>query len=201
MLREACDVAIYAGDDDQAASLASRAGDLPAETETDRFVATALTALAAAQAGDHARGAVLSASALELAERLDDPSCLIWAALTAAREGIWGDGLAHATRAVRIARERSLLSILPYALQVQSAQLIGRSQFDVAYSTAEEGHRLALDFGQPWAASWNLADLARSTPCAGRSSKLMRTPRNCERASQGVAQHSSTATSGARLDC
>jgi hypothetical protein len=36
----------------------------------------------------------------------------------------------------------------------------GRSQFELAYSAAEEGRRLALDVGQPGAASWNLADLA-----------------------------------------
>ena len=110
--------------------------------------------------GDYARGAALSAQAIELAERLDDPACLIWAALTAAREGIAADGLPYATRAVEIARERALVTTLPIALQMQAAGLIGQSRFDLAYSTAEEGLRLAIDVGQPWAASWNLAHLA-----------------------------------------
>ncbi|MGZ4233033.1 MAG: AAA family ATPase [Solirubrobacteraceae bacterium] len=159
MLREACDMAMYAGDHERAAALAARANSVPAETRMDRFTAATLSALAAAQMGDHAQAAALSTDAIEIAEQLNNPACLIWAALTVGRELIWGAGLTHATRAVRVARERSLSSILPYALQVQAAQLIGQSQFDLAYSTAEEGHRLALDFGQPWAASWNLADL------------------------------------------
>ncbi len=160
MLREACDMAMYAGDHEHAAALVARANDVRAEARMDRFTAATLSALAVAQAGDHARAAALSADAIEIAEQLNNPSCLIWAALTIGRERIWGAGLAYATRAVRVARERSLSSILPYALQVQAAQMIGQSQFDLAYSIAEEGYRLALDFGQPWAASWNLADLA-----------------------------------------
>ena len=160
ILREGCDMAMYAGEPEQAAALAARAGEFCPGTERDCFMATTLSAWAAAMTGDHARGAALSADAIALAERVEDPSCLIWAAMTAGRERIWGAGLAHATRAVRIARERSLSSILPYALQIESSQLIGQSQFDLAYSRAEEGHRLALDFGQPWVASWNLADIA-----------------------------------------
>jgi DNA-binding CsgD family transcriptional regulator len=53
-----------------------------------------------------------------------------------------------------------LVTKLPIALQMQAAGLIGQSRFDLAYSTAEEGLRLAIDVGQPWAASWNLAHLA-----------------------------------------
>ena len=60
-----------------------------------------------------------------------------------------------------IARERALVSTLPFALQAQARALIGASQFDLAYSAAEEGWRLALDVQQPWAASLNLAYLAR----------------------------------------
>ena len=59
-----------------------------------------------------------------------------------------------------VARERALVTTLPLALQAQAAGLIGQSRFDLAYSTAEEGWRLARDIGQPWAASWNLAHLA-----------------------------------------
>jgi DNA-binding CsgD family transcriptional regulator len=74
--------------------------------------------------------------------------------------GIWGNGLPYAHRAVRIAREKSLAATLPHALQAQASQLVGRSQFDLAYASAEEGYQLAFDLGLPWAASWALADLA-----------------------------------------
>jgi ATP/maltotriose-dependent transcriptional regulator MalT len=94
------------------------------------------------------------------AERLDDPRCLILAAVTADREGSWGDGLPHANRAVAFARKRGLVSALPQALAAQSTELIGRSRFDLAYSAAEEGRQLALDIGQPWTAGWNVANQA-----------------------------------------
>ena len=110
--------------------------------------------------GDHAAARSSSDEAIELAERLDDPICLTWAAHTAARHGLAGDGLPYASRAVDVARERALVTTLPLALQAQAAGLIAQSRFDLAYSTAEEGWRLALDIGQPWAASWNLAHLA-----------------------------------------
>jgi ATP/maltotriose-dependent transcriptional regulator MalT len=80
--------------------------------------------------------------------------------VTADREGSWGDGLAHANRAVAFARERGLVSVLPQALAAQSTELIGRSRLDLGYSVAEEGRRLALDIGQPWTAGWNVANLA-----------------------------------------
>ena len=85
---------------------------------------------------------------------------LIWVSAAAGSAGIWGNGLPYANRAVRISREKSLAAILPHALQAQASQLVGRSQFDLAYASAEEGYRLAFDLGLPWAASWALADLA-----------------------------------------
>jgi tetratricopeptide (TPR) repeat protein len=69
ILREGCDMALYAGDYDQSSALASRAADLVCDSDGDRFTAATLSALAAAQRGDHARGAALSAMAIELAER------------------------------------------------------------------------------------------------------------------------------------
>lgn len=45
-------------------------------------------------------------------------------------------------------------------MQAQAAHLLGRSRFDLSYSSAEEGRRLALDIGQPWIASLNVAYLS-----------------------------------------
>ena len=160
MLREAFSMAIYAGDYDDVVALGARVAELPRTTDTDRFTVAAVTAYAADVTGDYTRGAELSVEAMELADRLDDPICLTWAAHTAARHGIAGDGLPYASRAVDVARERALVTTLPLALQAQAAGLIAQSRFDLAYSTAEEGWRLARDTGQPWAASWNLAHLA-----------------------------------------
>jgi DNA-binding CsgD family transcriptional regulator len=160
MLYDGYEFASYAGAHDQLAELTRRAAELEPTAESDRFIATALMAWGSELSGDYARGARLAAEAIERAERLDDPRSLILAAVTADREGSWGDGLAYANRAVAFARERGLVSVLPQALAAQSTELIGGSRFDLGYSVAEEGRRLALDIGQPWTAGWNLANLA-----------------------------------------
>ena len=161
MLREAGSMAVYAGDYEEMVAIGSSAAGHSPRTEVDRYIAAALGAYAADLSGDQARGAELSDVALELAMRLDDPMCLISAAHTAARRNAAADGLPYATRAVELARERALVSTLPFALQAQARALIGSSQFDLAYSAGEEGWRLALDVEQPWAASLNLAYLGK----------------------------------------
>ncbi len=119
-----------------------------------------LTGIAAELEGDYDRGAALATEASEIAERLLNPRCLIWLAGSVGRVGNSGDGLRHASRAVRHARERGFVATLPHALQAQASQLIGLSQFDLAYAVAHEARQLALDLGFPWAASWAVADLA-----------------------------------------
>ena len=159
MLRDAYELAGSAGNHDQLVEITRRAAQIEPASETDRFIA-ALLAWGSELSGDYARGALLAGEAIERAERLDDPRCLMWAALIADREGTWGDGLPHANRAVALARERGLASELPQALAFQSTELIGRSRFDVGYSAAEEGRRLALDIDQPFFAIWNFINLA-----------------------------------------
>jgi DNA-binding CsgD family transcriptional regulator len=159
MLRDGYEFACMAGSHDQLIELSRRAAELQPASETDRFLATGLMVWASELSGDDARGAQLAAEAIKRAERLDDPRCLIWAAVIADRQGSWGDGLPHANRAVASARERGLVSVLPQALAAQSTELIGRNRFDVAYSAADEGRRLALDVGQRWAAGWNVDNL------------------------------------------
>jgi class 3 adenylate cyclase/DNA-binding CsgD family transcriptional regulator/tetratricopeptide (TPR) repeat protein len=169
MLREACDFAWSAGDYDQLTALCRHAAEIPPVTEADHFIVAVARSLAAEISGDHVGAARLCAEAVERAERLDDPQCLMWAATAADREGTWGDGLPHANRAVHLVRDQALVSILPYALQAQAYELLGRSQFDLAYAAAEEGRQLALDIGHLWAAGWNLAHLAKIESLRGRS--------------------------------
>jgi tetratricopeptide (TPR) repeat protein len=167
MLREACSMANQAGAYDDAIALGLQARIFPARATRTRFTVVTVTALAAELSGDYARGAPWTAEAIDLAQRLDDPQCLIWAAYSTARESTLGAGLPYATRAVDIARERALLTTLPFALQVQGAALIGQSRYDLAYATAEEGWRLAVDVQQPWAAAWNVVNLAVVTAVRG----------------------------------
>src|SRR5262245_18616813 len=167
VVRDACEIAVYAADFERAAELCRRVAGLPATDDRDRFIAAHFGAAAAELDGDHARAIALSVAAIELAERLDDPRCLITASISAGRVGIWGDGLRHASRAVTIARERALLTFLPSALQAQSSQLLARSERDLCYAASAEGRELALEIGQPWAAGWNLVNMANVAAARG----------------------------------
>ena len=160
MLLEACAMAMYLADYDQLLRLCLQAAEFSPVTDHDRFTVVLLTGLAAELEGDYDRGAALAIQASEIADRLVNPRCHIWLAASVGRAGNWGDGLPHASRAVRLAREREYLATLPHALQSQASQLIGLSRFDLAYAVAHEARQLALDLGFPWAASWALADLA-----------------------------------------
>jgi DNA-binding CsgD family transcriptional regulator len=160
LLTEGTEAAMYAGDYAQAAALGARADAIEPRSETDRFRAAALSGTAAELAGDHERAGQLLQEATRRANELEDPRALIWAAHMATMRGTFGAGLPYATRAVTIARERGLLSVLPMALWEQAAALVGQGRFRLAYATAEEGMRLASDFGHHWGASWNLTVLA-----------------------------------------
>ena len=160
MLRDAINIAGYAGDYDAAVRLGTRAAELPPTSELDRYQLAAIGAYVSSLTGDHARAGAHAAEAARLAERLDDPGCLLSAAATASRHGIATNALAIVDRAVELVRERALVSMLPVALQAQARELIHAGRFDFAYSAAEEGWRLALDTDQPWAASMNLSYLA-----------------------------------------
>jgi ATP/maltotriose-dependent transcriptional regulator MalT len=163
MLTEATEAAEYAGDYTQAAAIGARAEVIEPRSETDRFRVAALCGIAAELAGDHERAAPLLEEAIRRAEQFEDPGPLIWASLIATMGttgGNFGDGLPYSTRAVTIAREQGLLSILPTALWAKTSALFGLGQFNLALSAAEEGTRLASDFGHRLGAGWNLAVLA-----------------------------------------
>jgi DNA-binding CsgD family transcriptional regulator/tetratricopeptide (TPR) repeat protein len=160
ILRDGCAMADQAGAPDEALSFAERAADATCAGEIDRFTKASLTARAADLSGDYARGKALAAELVELAERIDVPVCLIWSTLAAIRAGMGEASLRHASRAVSRARDTGEVTTLPFCLHVQAMALIGHSRFDLAYATAEEGWRLALETGQPWAAGWNVTYLA-----------------------------------------
>ena len=171
LLTEAAEASVYAGDYAQAAALGRRAASIPAESETDQFRADTLVGLGAAIGGDHERAAEFLSAAARRADALGDPRLLIWAARTATLAGTHGDGLRQASRAVAIARDRALLSLLPAALQEQSTAMLGRGRFVLAYALAEEAAGLTRDLGQRWGASWNLANLASLDALRGDESR------------------------------
>ena len=77
LLLEAGAMASYIGDADLLTALFRRASEFSPVTEIDRLIVVLLTAAAAELEGDYARAALVSADAIELADRLDDPRCLI----------------------------------------------------------------------------------------------------------------------------
>ena len=100
ILREAGSMAVYASDYDEVIAIGTSAAELSPATDVDRYAAAALGAYAADLSGDFALGAELATKALHLADRLNDPMCLISAAATVARHGLAADGL-------RLRRSRS----------------------------------------------------------------------------------------------
>jgi DNA-binding CsgD family transcriptional regulator/tetratricopeptide (TPR) repeat protein len=162
ILIEATEAAEYAGDYAQAAAIAARAEVIEPRSETDHFRVAALTGLAAELVVDHERAEPLLREAIRRADPLEDPRPLIWASLLATMGSMapFGEGLPYATRAVTFARQRGLLSILPMALWAQANSLVGVGRFNLARSAAEEGIRLAGDFGHRSGARWNLTVVA-----------------------------------------
>src|SRR5262249_17283898 len=154
-------------------ALCEQVSSLRAVDDEDHFIVAAIGAVAAELSGDYTRAAVLSTEAIERAERLEAPRCLITAAIATGRVGIWGDGLQQASRAFSIARERAQLTLLPYALQAQASQLLARSEFDRCYAAAAEGRQLALENGEPWAAGWNLLNLATVSVVRGQEEQAL----------------------------
>jgi DNA-binding CsgD family transcriptional regulator len=156
----ATEAAMYAGDDVEAANLGARASGIEPTNATDRFRVAALGGVAAALAGDYERAAPLLLEATQRAGEIEDPHVLVWAARAASIRSTPRDGLPHAARAVTIARERSMLSVLPVALSHQASGLIGHGRFKLAYVAAEEAIGLASDFGHQWGVGRNLANIA-----------------------------------------
>jgi DNA-binding CsgD family transcriptional regulator/tetratricopeptide (TPR) repeat protein len=162
-LTEAAEAANYAGDYAHAATIEARADTIEPRSQTDRFRVDALRGLAAELGGDHERAARLLLEALRRAEELEDPRALVWASLVATMGnmgGTFANGVPYSTRAVTIARDQGLLSLLPLALWAKGTALASVGRFNLARSATEEGIRLASDFGHRSGTSWNLTLMA-----------------------------------------
>ena len=160
ILRDGCAMADQADAPDEALSVAERAADASCVDEIDRFTKASLTARAADLSGDYARGKALAAELVELAEQIDVPVCLIWCH---ARGNPCWDGRSQSApcQPRRPPRPRYRRGHdTPFLPPRASDGADRHSRFDLAYATAEEGWRLALETGQPWAAGWNVIHLA-----------------------------------------
>ena len=166
VLSEAAEAASYVGDFAELGRLGERAARIPVASERDRFNLDVFAGFIALYRRDHDEARARFADALGRVPGLEDPIAWIWAANAAAAVGGWGAGLPYATRAVELARERGLLSVLPRALERQGGELLWNSKFDHALAAAEEGYRLSSDMGFP--SPWNLVTMAFVEAIRGR---------------------------------
>jgi len=166
MLMEAVEAAASSGDLARAIEIGSGAAAIPAVSARDRLIAAVLGGLVNEIAGEHQQAQSMLADAHRLADALDEPRALVWAANAASLTGLPGCGLPYANRAVEVARREGLLSLLPMTLEVQAIELNASSSFDLAYAAAEEGYRLAIDTGH--GRGWHLANMAMAEAVWGR---------------------------------
>lgn len=159
-LGEAAEIVSFAGEYERAIEFGALAAQVTPRTPRDAFLVALMTLLAAAAAGEHDRARVAMEQVVDRAAMLDDPRGLIWAttALWAAPE--LPGALNYATRAVGLARERGLVSLLPVALGYQTTAELSRSRFERAHAVAQEAYQLAQDTGQTWGMSSLLAALS-----------------------------------------
>lgn len=198
ILTEAMEAATWAGDYAHAVALGARATEIEPQTETDRFRADTLTGLAATLSGEHSRGSALLLAASDRADRLDDPHQLIWSARMATLAGAAGDGMAQAARAVAIARERGLLSILPMALQEQSTALVGVGRFGLRTPSPRRRFGSPTTPASAGARAGILRASPRSTPCVETRNARGSTPIRRSSSPAPAVRRSSSASPGAR---
>ena len=167
MLFDAAEAAIYCGELQSVANLHDRVAQVPASTKRDRLRRGVLLGYACVFAGRHEEADALFAEAVALAEAIDDPRTLLWAADAASVGNDLGAGLSYTTRAVDLARQQGRLSLLQLALRRHAGELLWNSQFDLAYAAAQEGYSLALAAG--YSVAGHLANLALVEAIWGRA--------------------------------
>ena len=159
-LGEAAEMVSFAGEYERAIEFGDLAARVTPRTARDEFLVSLMSLMAAAAAGEHDRARAAMDQVVDRAPALDDPRGLIWAvtALWAAPD--LAGAVDYARRAVELARERGLVSLLPVALGYQATAELSRSHFERAHAAAEESYRLSADIGQTWGTSSLLAALS-----------------------------------------
>jgi DNA-binding CsgD family transcriptional regulator len=134
------------------------------EPDADRveevFLIRLMTGYAHVLSGDTAAGAPLLEEALVVAETLDDPIQLDRAAAAGFILGDWARALRLRDQAIRIARERGAVGLLPHLLGFRAAVALWDRRLAEAPTDAGEAVRLAEDIGAENARAMPLAVLA-----------------------------------------
>lgn len=167
MLMAAVDAAHFAGQPDRIRDFARRAEDISIpDDDRARFAAHYLRGMSFVLQGDLGRGVPLLDAASGLAEGLDDPIHLLYAAATGLYSGR-GDTEQRVPRAVDRARALSMVGDLPHALLYAALGAATAGYVDRAGPQAAEGLQIARETGQETLACALLAALAKVAALRG----------------------------------
>jgi tetratricopeptide (TPR) repeat protein len=125
------------------------AGDLEPDPESalELFLIRLITGQGRLIGGDPVGGASLLEEALAVADGFDDPMLLDWAAAGAFLVGDWVRTRRFRDRAVRLARERGAIGLLPHILGFRANIALWDRRLGDAAADADEALRLAEDIG------------------------------------------------------
>ena len=153
-------LASISGDAGREIEASGIAEELEPANDAERFVIGMMRGFSKVLAGDAATGAPLIEDAMDLAETFDDPLALDRAAAGAFLLGDWARARRFRDQAIRIARERGALGLLPHILGYRGNVALWDRRLPEAETDAAEAARLAQDIGAENARAMPLAVLA-----------------------------------------
>jgi DNA-binding CsgD family transcriptional regulator len=161
-LVRAAEASFLAGDLRRFVEIMLRVGSL---READESPESALTSeycvgMAALFQGRHSEAMVPLRRVLTLAAGVDEPTMLVWAALSALMLGEDVQAYSLSERACSSARARGELHVLPRALEMATCAQLWLGRFAAATRTAEDGLRTSREVGQANSAHFHRATLA-----------------------------------------
>jgi ATP/maltotriose-dependent transcriptional regulator MalT len=171
--------------------------------EVEVFLVDLMAGLAHAFTGDTGAAAPLLQEALQHAESLDDPQLLDWAAAAAFSLGDWARARTCRDRAIRLARERGAIGLLPHILSFRANVALWSGRLVDAAADADEAMRLAQDIGAENARALPMACLAWIAGLRGDEAECRRLAEEVLRLAleRGLALAAGVATWGlAQLD-
>ncbi|HLX77725.1 MAG TPA: helix-turn-helix transcriptional regulator, partial [Acidimicrobiales bacterium] len=166
LLAEAVNACFYAGDAMRMREIAGRIPSIAA-TCTDarsKFFAEMSAGMALVFSGEGSKGSLMIRHAVDVLQRSDelrdDPRLLAWAAMGPLwlREASGGRSLV--ARALAVARERSIVGVMPFLLSHVAIDLAGGERWGEAEATFYEAIDLARESGQDADLALSLSRLA-----------------------------------------
>jgi DNA-binding NarL/FixJ family response regulator len=195
LLAEAVEAAAYTGDLARLAEISRIAAALPAATsDRERFLEAWLEVSEVGMQGQVAGDVQGLRSALQLADRLEDPRLTVWAGIAALNLGDPAGMHLRYLRALELARAAGAAGSLPYVLEHSAMSLAFVGNFAASRSGAEEGLRLARESEQQRSAGQLLAILAFVAATKGDEAECLRLADEARRISVPLGIGLTTAT-------